>query len=89
MSATDIAGKTSFHVGKKFSIKHNLGEERTSENWNKDGHIDASRTQLNVVLTDTPLKDFFKETFGEAIENYNIKNEKKHPDRARKSILKT
>lgn len=81
MAMTNIAGKCSMHIGKQYSVKHNLGAERTSENWNKDGHIDASRTPLNVVLTNTPLKDFFSETFGEAIENYNEKNAKKHPDR--------
>jgi len=81
MAMANIAGKISFHVGKKLSISHNLGKERTSPNWNKDGHINAERTPLNVVLTNTPLKDFFKETFGEAIKKYNAANEKKHPDR--------
>ena len=76
-----IAGKISFHVGKKLSISHNLGKERTSPNWNKDGHINAERTPLNVILINIPLKDFFKETFSEAIEKYNTANEKKHPDR--------
>ena len=76
-----IEGKISFHVGKKLSISHNLGKERTSPNWNKDGHINAERTPLNVILINIPLKDFFKETFSEAIEKYNTANEKKHPDR--------
>lgn len=81
MAMANIAGKISFHVGKKLSISHNLGKERISPNWNKDGHINADRTPLNVVLTNTPLKEFFKETFSEAIESYNAANEKKHPDR--------
>ena len=81
MAMTNITGKVSFHSGKTLSIAHNLGKERNSEKWNKDGHISAERTPLNVVLTNTPLKDFFEETFGEAIEKYNIANEKKHPDR--------
>lgn len=81
MAMTNITGKVSFHSGKTLSIAHNLGSERISGNWNKDGHISPERTPLNVVLTNTPLKEFFEETFSEAIENYNIANKKKHPDR--------
>lgn len=81
MAMTNITGKVSFHSGKTLSIAHNLGSERTAGNWNKDGHISPERTPLNVVLTNTPLKEFFEETFSEAIENYNIANKKKHPDR--------
>lgn len=49
--------------------------------WNTDGHIQAERSALNVVLTHNDLKSFFEKTFGNAIELYNEKNKTKHPDR--------
>lgn len=75
-----ISGKISLHCGKKYSHKHNLREYDVSK-WNLDGHITAERMKLNEVLIDIPVRQFFAETFGEAIDKYNAANEKKHPDR--------
>lgn len=76
---TKISCKVSFHEGNKFSQRHNV--ERASGNWNKDGHINPDLIDENVILIHVPLKDFFDETFFSAIEDFNSKNRKKHPDR--------
>ena len=76
----NIEAKASMHVGKKYSITHNL-RTYDANKWNKDGHIQSDRTPLNVVLTNTDLKSFFKKTFGAAIEQFNEKNKDKHPER--------
>ena len=69
----------SFHEGNKFSQRHNV--VRASGNWNKDGHINPDLIDENVILIHVPLKDFFDETFFSAIEDFNSRNRKKHPDR--------
>ncbi len=76
----DIRAKVSMHIGKAYSVKHNLREYDATK-WNTDGHIQPERSALNQILTHTNLKDYFKDTFGEAIEEYNEKNKSKHPDR--------
>ena len=75
-----IAMKCTMHLGKKWNRRHNL-REYDREKWNRDGHIDESRGELNKVLTDTPLDKFFDETFGDALVDFNDKNYKKHPER--------
>lgn len=70
--------KVSMHLGKKYSIKHNL---RNYKDWNKDGHINPDRTPLNEVLFNKDLRDFFYDVFSEAILAYNDKNKSKHPER--------
>lgn len=72
--------KASLHVGKRYSRRHNVRDYNAAE-WNKDGHIDADRSSQNVVLVDKSLRKFFDEIFGEAIEEANEKNRKKHPER--------
>lgn len=72
--------KVSMHLGKKYNIKHNTRDFDRSK-WNKDGHIDESRSHLNEVITDENLRDFFEETFSKAIADYNEKNTVKPPDR--------
>ena len=72
--------KASFHVDKHYSRRHNMRDYDAAE-WNKDGHIDAARSNQNVVLVDKSLRKFFDEVFGEAIEEANEKNRKKHPER--------
>ncbi len=74
-----ISGKVSFHEGKRFSLRHNI--ERASGEWNKDGHINPNLIAENVVLMHKPLRNFFDETFSEAIADFNLRNERKHPDR--------
>lgn len=72
--------KASLHTGRKWSAKHNL-RTYDPDKWNKDDHIDPERSALNEVLTNVPLQEFFEQTFGAAIEQYNDKNRVKHPDR--------
>lgn len=72
--------KASLHTGRKWSAKHNL-RTYDPDKWNKDDHIDPERSALNEVLTNVPLQEFFEQTFGAAIEQYNNKNRQKHPDR--------
>lgn len=72
--------KASFHVGKRYSRRHNVRDYNAAD-WNKDGHIDADRSSQNVVLVDKSLRKFFDEVLGEAIEEANEKNRKKHPER--------
>lgn len=76
----NIEAKASMHVGKKYSLKHNLREYDATK-WNTDGHIQSDRSHLNERLTHTELRDFFQKTFGAAINQYNEKNREKHPDR--------
>lgn len=73
-----IECKASMHLGKKYSIKHNT---RNYNGWNKDGHIDPTRTPMNKTFVNKDLRQFFEETFLEALTEYNIKNAAKHPDR--------
>lgn len=75
-----IAAKASMHVDKKWSRKHNL-RQFDKDKWNKDNHIDYGRSEMNAVLADTPLDEFFDATFGDALAAYNEKELKKHPDR--------
>lgn len=72
--------KVSMHVGKKYSIAHNV-RDWGSKDWNKDGHIDKSRQHLNKVFVNEDFKKFFYATFSEAISDFNDKNRAKHPDR--------
>ncbi|SDQ02807.1 hypothetical protein [Carnobacterium viridans] len=37
----------------------------------KNSHIDTNRSERNVDFTQKNLKEFYKEEFGEALENYN------------------
>ena len=76
----NIEAKASMHVGKKYSLKHNL-REYDANKWNTDGHSQSDRSHLNEKLTHTELRDFFQKTFGAAIDQYNEKNREKHPDR--------
>ena len=73
-----IKCKGSMHLGKKYSIKHNT---RDYKDWNKDGHIDPSRTPMNITLVNEDLRKWFYDVFADAILAYNEKNSKKHPDR--------
>lgn len=66
------------HLGKKYSIKHNT---RNYKDWNKDGHIDPTRTPMNVLLVSEDFRKWFYDIFTDAILAYNEKNAKKHPDR--------
>lgn len=72
--------KSTMHIGKKYSLRHNT-RDFDHEKWNKDGHINESRSCLNEVLVNVNLRDFFEETFSKAIEKYNEKNKSKHADR--------
>lgn len=75
-----IAVKCSMHFGKRLSRAHNL-RQYDDEKWNKDGHIDSTRSPLNRVLIDTPIEQFFDDVFGDALVKFNEKNNKKHPER--------
>lgn len=72
--------KCSLHVGHTLSRKHNL-RDYDPDRWNQDGHIDPTRTQLNKVLTDADYRQFIDDTFGEAVEAYNVKQRPKHSER--------
>lgn len=75
-----IECKATMHIGKKYSLRHNV-RDFDSKRWNTDGHINESRSCLNEVLVNVNLRDFFEETFADAIEKYNEKNKSKHADR--------
>lgn len=74
-----MRGKTSLHIGKKMSMRHNL-RTYNKEKWNNDKHIDYNRTPLNVY-NHTALKEFFAKTFGDALLAFNEKQYSKHPER--------
>ena len=76
-----MIGKTTIHLGKKYSRNHNLRTEKAVKDWNKDNHINYDKTKLNIVLCDMHPKEFFEQTFGDALMQFNANNYKKHPDR--------
>lgn len=95
-----ITGKTSMHEGGRLNLYHNWRDYNDLK-WNKDGHIDYSRSVLNeyedwkgnkltgivpcqenVNLAPEPL-DFFEDTFGESLSDFNERNKEKHPDRVK------
>lgn len=75
-----ILGKVSMHRGNVLSRKHN---NRTfdKDKWNKDGHIDYSRTHLNDNVIDYDLAQYIDEIMGDAILENDDKNWIKHPER--------
>lgn len=75
-----IECKASMHIGKKYSLRHNT-RDFDKEKWNTDGHIIESRSNMNEVLVNKNLRDFFDETFAKAIADFNEKNKSKHADR--------
>lgn len=75
-----IECKATLHIGKKYSLRHNT-RDFDKEKWNTDGHIIESRSNMNEVLVNKNLRDFFEETFADAIEKFNEKNQGKHSDR--------
>ncbi len=75
-----IAMKCSMHHGKRWSRKHNVRDFDKKE-WNKDGHIDDKRSELNVILKDVLLECAFDQLFGDALVAYNAKNYIKHSER--------
>lgn len=75
-----IECKASMHNGKKYNLRHNTRDFDHGK-WNKDGHINESRSCLNEVLVNVNLRDFFEDTFAKAIDEYNEKNKSKHADR--------
>lgn len=59
---------------KQTSISHNnrlIDDEKKNNAWHK--HIDFSKSAENVYLEQTPIKDKYQELFGEAVEEYNSK----------------
>lgn len=75
-----IECKATMHNGKKYSLRHNVRDFDHGK-WNKDGHINESRSALNEVLVNVNLRDFFEDTFSKAIDDFNDKNKAKHADR--------
>lgn len=75
-----MRGKISFHVGKKWSQRHNL-RDYDPDKWNTDKHIDDSRSHLNVVVKNESPEEFFDKIFGAALLDFNERNYSKHPDR--------
>lgn len=75
-----IASKVSLHLGSRFNVRHNL-RQYDKEKWNKDGHIDKERERYNEVLANIDVKQFFDKLFGDALVDYDMKNESKHPER--------
>lgn len=75
----------SISVGDLAGDKHNLNLDYRSHLDN----VDETRSKFNVCLCDTPLPDFYRCEFGDALEKYNAKQvEKGHPERQIKDYLK-
>lgn len=75
-----LAMKCTLNLGKKWNISHNL-RSFDKEKWNKDGHIDDSRFDLDRVLVNISYEKFINETFWAALVDFSKQNYKKHPDR--------
>lgn len=74
-----IASKVSLHIGAKYSVRHNL--RQFGESWNRDGHIYKELSCLNEILVNVDVQQFFDRTFGDALVEFDLKNQVKHPDR--------
>lgn len=77
------------------NIKHN-NRKLNEKEMEKNSHIDTNRSERNVDFTQKNLKEFYKEEFGEALENYNenqkrsdrkIKNYHDHIKKGKKTAL--
>lgn len=70
--------KVSLHISPKMSQEHNNRSYiEKGKHWNRDEHIDSSRTYLNVNLIDQPFKEFFTEKMAEPIKEFNSKQKNK------------
>lgn len=63
----------SFHNGSAWSRGHNIRDERYT---NKQEHIDSTLTKNNVVLCDVSVRQAYEEIFGQAVEDYNAKQQR-------------
>lgn len=63
----------SFHCGSNWSRGHNIRDERYT---NKQEHIDKVLTQQNVTVRDVPVRQAYAEIFGQAVEEYNAKQQR-------------
>lgn len=68
--------KCSMHIGKKFSKNHNLRNYEEGK-WNKDNHIDRTKSDQNIIYIDKNHKEFFKETFEKDLEDFNSRQKNK------------
>lgn len=58
----------SFHNGTSWSRGHNIRDTRYVA---KQEHINPQLSENNVVLCDTPVRQAYKDIFGQAVEEYN------------------
>ena len=57
----------SFKKGKG-NVEHNNREEKIERD-----NIDKERSKNNITLVNIPIKDFYEQTFGQAVKDYNEK----------------
>lgn len=63
----------SFHNGTNWSRGHNVRDERYTS---KQEHINPKLSENNVTVTDVPIRDAYKQIFGEAVKEYNEKQKR-------------
>lgn len=63
----------SFHNGSVWSRGHNIRDERYTS---KQEHIDKSLADQNVTVRDMPVRQAYAEIFGQAVEEYNVRQKR-------------
>lgn len=63
----------SFHNGSNWSRGHNIRDERYTS---KQEHIDKSLADQNVTVRDMPVRQAYAEIFGQAVEEYNVRQKR-------------
>lgn len=64
----------SFHNGSEWSRGHNIRDERYTS---KQEHINSSLSANNVTICDVPVRQAYEEIFGQAVKEYNDRQERK------------
>ena len=64
----------SVHNGTKLSQEHNRRDQRHTS---KDGHIDTTKSEENIILVDMDIHDAYEQIFGDAVKDYNDRQKRK------------
>lgn len=64
----------SFHNGTEWCRGHNIRDERYTS---KQEHIDSSLSANNIVICDEPVRQAYDKIFGQAVQDYNARQERK------------
>ena len=67
----EIGKSANFKKGSGGNIEHNNRTEKRERD-----NIDETRKEQNITLVNIPIKEFYEQTFGDAVEEYNSKQKR-------------